>query len=205
MDFFAAFSSSLVLAGNELFVLNQASATVRASIQVFSKNTGGNVAPLRAIIPPASGDVTQLGQTSQLFVYQNELYVTSNTMSGVGTQGVLVYPLSWTGTNIAPTRTLTSPQLTDVRGVYVDADGLFVGTTSGTYRFALGASGAAMPTATAGVSIQQQLTRFDDTLFSAFRFGLNRQPITLPGTAATVGTSLLDFDSPAATVIDPAY
>lgn len=196
---------SMVLVGNELVVLNQASATVRASIQVFSKSLGGNVAPVRAILPPSSGDLTQLGQTSQVFAYQNELYVTSNTMSGVGTQGVLVYPLNWSGTNIAPTRTLVHPSLTDVRGVFVDADGIFVGTTTGTHRFALGASGTTAPLQTSSATVFQQLTRFDDTLYSGYRWGLTRQPVSLMGQAVNVGSLAMDYDTPAATVIDPAY
>lgn len=197
---------SVVLANNELVVLNAATLTTRATIQVFNKNAGGNVAPVRSILPPMTGDLTQLGMPSQIYAYQNELYVSTIPFNGFGVDGILVYPLNWTGTNVAPTRTLVQPAITNLRAVYVDADGLYVGTTSNLFKYAVNASGTTAPLVTGfGSGINGQLTRYNGTLYAAFRFGVLRANAVTLGDLAVVSNTLMDFDTPAATVIDPAH
>ncbi|MBL8915794.1 MAG: hypothetical protein JNM17_34165 [Archangium sp.] len=141
----------------------------RGRVLVFSASMGGNVAPLRMLDPPTSGDLTQLGLITQVALYASEIYVASRNISGLSaTNGVLVFPLTWTGTNIAPTRWFIPTSTgTFVNGLAVNADGIYVSSPSGLTHFSLGVTGTPSALHVLNVGPGGQLAIFDRQLMFA--------------------------------------
>ncbi|MFO0600445.1 MAG: hypothetical protein U0228_34370 [Myxococcaceae bacterium] len=136
----------------------------RGRILVFAPNVGGNVAPVRTIEPPLSGDLTQLGTINAIATWNNELYVTSRALTGFGVvfNGISVFPTTWTGSNIAATRSIiVSPPSILPNGVAVSADGIYVTVPGTLLHFPLNANNAVPALHQYASTPGGQLTIFD--------------------------------------------